>query len=95
MSEANQRGDEMFTYEQLHQMQSVDINTVDINSLVDLSTILVDTSTSYVDRACWYLQQIKNPYVFRVGNVAVKIEHTKEGRPLQEAISSYLTLIRK
>ena len=42
-------------------------------------------------RAQQFLEQIKNPYAFMSGDVAVNVEFTPTGKTLREAMISYLT----
>jgi len=46
-------------------------------------------------RAQQLLEQIKNPYAFMSGDVAVNIEFIPEGKPLREAMISYLSAQKK
>jgi len=41
-------------------------------------------------RAEQFLAQIKNPYAFRCGDVAVNLEFSSDGKTLEQAITSYL-----
>jgi hypothetical protein len=87
-------GVDMYTAGQLEQMRNVDITTVDKTTLVDLETIHIDRKTPYTERVMLYLEQIKNPYTYRVGDVAVKIQYMDAGISLQDAITSYLRTIK-
>ena len=56
----------------LEEMKNVDVRTVDRDSLVDVTKIVIDESLSKEERVAEYLRQVKNPYCFRVGDVVVK-----------------------
>jgi hypothetical protein len=43
-----------------------------------------------VCRAEQYLRQVKNPYHFRVGDIAVNVEFTEGGKSLRDCVKSYL-----
>lgn len=43
------------------------------DSLVDLHDVKIDPSKSVVDKMNDYFEQIKNPYLFKVGDVRVKV----------------------
>lgn len=85
----------MISWEQLEQMKKVDIAKVDKDSLVDITDIYLDEKLGQVERVERFIAQVKNPYAFRVGNVAVKVEYTPGGPPLSKCLESYLTAIRK
>lgn len=84
----------MLSVEQLRALQQVDITAIDKSMLVDIETVSVNASAPFADRVQQFCEQIKNPYAFRVGDVAVKIEYTQNGRTLRDAITSYLATIR-
>ena len=80
----------MLKQEQINMMQSVDIATVDKAQLADVSGITFDNSLSKGERAARILEQVKNPYCFRLGGTAVKIEFSDDGPPLQDVIANFL-----
>lgn len=73
----------------LEEMKSVDVRTVDRDSLVDLNEIRIDDSLSPKERAEEFLKQIKNPYCFRVGKVVVKNVYSDDGVSLQERFEQF------
>lgn len=84
----------MYTAEQLEQMRSIDITKADPSTLVDLNGIHLDPTAPYEERMQQYFAQVKNPYAFRVGDVAVKVEFAQDGRTLRDAVTSYLTTLK-
>ena len=58
---------------------------------VDIDNIKIDMIPCVYKRAGQYLEQIKNPYAFRCGEVAVNIAFSSEGKLLKEAVASYLS----
>ncbi len=65
-------------------LKNVDIRTVDKSILKDMSDVKIDTSLPIPERVAAFLEQIKNPYVFKVGDVAVKFSYKENGPTLQE-----------
>jgi len=61
---------------------------------VDIRGVKIDQDLPVEQRALRYIEQIKNPYLFRVGDIAVNVQFTPEGRPLKEAVVSYLTTLK-
>ena len=43
------------------------------DNLVDLHDVKIDTGKPVVDKINDYFEQIKNPYLFKVGDVGVKV----------------------
>jgi len=60
---------------------------------VDVSGIKIDMDAPIAVRAEQYLKQIKNPYAFRCGDVAVNVRFSQDGRTLEQAMQSYLTAL--
>ena len=62
---------------------------IDISSLVDIRDVKIDTSLPVPERIKSYLEQVKNPYYFRVGDVAVHVCYAENGPTLQEVMEGY------
>ncbi len=72
-------------------LKNVDIRTVDQSILKDMSDVKIDTSLPIPERVAAFLEQIKNPYVFKVGDVAVKVSYKENGPTLQENFEAMLS----
>ena len=46
-----------------------------LDSLVDIRDLKIDRSMSVEDRMKSYVEQIKNPYMFKVGNTVVRVSY--------------------
>jgi hypothetical protein len=46
-------------------------------------------------RAAQYIEQLKNPYAFRCDNFAVNVVFSADGKKLEDALLSYLTMLKK
>ena len=71
-------------------MQAYDLkksNPVSSNR-VDISTININTSIPVTARAEQYLTQIKNPYFFKYGEIAVNVVFSIQGKTLKKALIS-------
>ena len=69
----------------LEQMKNVDIRTVE-----DIRDIKIDPNLSDEERIVEYLRQIGNPYCYRHGIYAVKINYAEDGYTLNECLENYL-----
>jgi len=63
---------------------------IDPDSLVDLCDVEIDTSLPVPERIKSFLEQVKNPYYFRVGDVVVHVKYTEDGPSLQEILESHI-----
>lgn len=72
------------------ELRSVDLHTIDPNSLVDIRKIKIEESAPKEQRIESYLKQVKNPYCFKVGKVVVKVSFTEGGGTFQEHLETAL-----
>lgn len=59
----------------INEMKNVDIRTVNKDLLVDIRTVMIDENLPLQERIMQFINKIGNPYCFRVGDVAVKVEY--------------------
>jgi len=75
------------TPQELHALRTADPPKIE---RVDINRVTIDMNAPVSVRARQFLEQVKSPYAFRCGDIAVNIEFTPEGKPLREAVKSYL-----
>ncbi len=73
----------------VEEMKSVDVRTVDRDSLVDVTRIHIDEGLTKEERLREFVRQVKNPYCFRVGDVVVKNVYSGDGVSLRERFEQY------
>jgi len=61
--------------EKIREMKNVDIRTVDKSTLVDIRSVAIDENLPVEERIKQLVEGLRNPYCFKVGDVAVKIEY--------------------
>ena len=61
-----------------------------LDELVDIRDVKIDRALPVEDRIISYVQQIKNPYMFKVGDIVVKVSYTNDGPSLQELVEQML-----
>lgn len=59
--------------QQTNLLCQTDVQTVDIQNLVDISDVKIDTTMKKTDRIQNFIRDIKNPYCFRCQNTVVKV----------------------
>jgi len=74
----------------LEQMKDVDIRTVDPNDLIDISEIIICRDKPPEERIMDLIKQVKNPYCFKVGKVAVKTSYSDCGFTLEDRLESLM-----
>ena len=79
----------MLTKSQLDLCKAAEIALCDKSNLNDLRDITVDKSKSVMEKIENFTQQVKNPYLFKVGDVIVKVAYSG-GKDFSGALSSAL-----
>jgi len=83
-------GDTPMTAAQLRELQNI---VPPREQRVDITTVKLDMDAPAAIRAEQYLRQVKNPYAFRCGNVAVNVRFCPDGKPLAQAMQAYLAAL--
>ena len=65
-------------------------STADMSGLVDIRDVKVDRSLPVEDRIRSYVEQVKDPYCFRVGDVKVRVSFASNGRTLNDSFTDML-----
>lgn len=79
----------MLSKEELQNMQAVDPASADIDDLIDLRNVTIDRSLPIRERFLDFVKQVRNPYLFRVGPIIVKVDQGS-GRQFSDALASGL-----
>ncbi len=73
----------------LEEMQAVDIRIVDRDTLVDIRDVCIDETLPRDERFRSFLKQIKNPFVFKCGNIVIKTTYAKNGVTMEDCLVQY------
>ena len=76
-------------------MKNVDIRSVDKDTLVDLRSVQIDASRPVQERLQSFLQPIRNPYCFRIGDIAVKVNYKSDGPSFQQNFEDILRTMQE
>jgi hypothetical protein len=63
---------------------------VKINDLVDIRDVEIDPALPKEERRKSYLRQIKNPYLYRCGDMIVRVSFADTGPTLEDRLRQYL-----
>lgn len=83
----------MITREMIDGFISVNMDTVDVQQLADISKLELDNSLPKEKRPAYVLEKLKNPLCFRYGEMGIKLEFDDNAPPIQEVLTNFL--IRK
>lgn len=53
-------------------------------SLVDIRDVKIDRTLPMEDRVKSYVEQVKNPYMFKVGNTVVRVSYADTNRTMND-----------
>ena len=67
-----------FTPLELDRLKHMDPTTADRDTLTDIREIEIDRSKPHLEQVLDFLTQIRNPYLYRCGNVVVKIAYQED-----------------
>jgi len=73
----------------LEAMRRVDVRTVDRETLSELSDIDIKPDLPFVQKALEYLNQVKNAYCFKHGDVTLKITHSNTTTSVNDCMEGY------
>ena len=82
----------MFTPKELEDLKQVDPLTVNLDDLIDINDVKIQTELPREERIADFIRQIKNPYLFKCGNVVVKIEFSESVTTLTELMKQYMRM---
>lgn len=83
----------MLTTSKLQQMRTLDPLCVDKDTLVDIQSIQINMNLSREERIMDFIEQIRNPYLFKCGNLIVQSVFSDSGVTLTDQLKQYLRTV--
>ncbi len=78
----------------LNELENTDYDEIDTAELVDIRDVNIDKKQPQFYRIMMFVNQIKNPYCFRVGDIRVKVKYAKEPKEtMTETFSAMLAML--
>lgn len=74
-------------------MGQSNLTCVQADSLVDVRDVFIDPALPQEERVRSYIQQIKDPYHFKVGAVTVTVSYSQESVSLNDRFVEMLSLL--
>ena len=73
-----------------NEFKSLSVKDCDKSTLTDILSIKINSFKPKSEKLIDYIAQIKNPYLFRLGDLAVKVTFYERGKTLQEKMESLI-----
>lgn len=61
-----------------------------LSELVDIRDVVIDKSMTLEERVKSYVEQIKDPYCFKVGDVVVRVSYAGKDKSLTDSFTSMI-----
>ena len=61
-----------------------------LSELVDIRDVVIDKSMTLEERVKSYIEQIKDPYCFKVGDVVVRVSYAGKDKSLTDSFTSMI-----
>lgn len=71
-------------------LKQVDVRTVDPDTLVDIRELKIDKDLPREERIAEFVRQVRNPFCFKVGKVAVSVGFSTDGVTFEQRMQQYL-----
>lgn len=71
----------------------VHFKDVNIDDLIDLRDIHIDPKLPQCERQQAFIEQVKNPRLFKVGKVVVSVGYSNDGVTFEDRMEQYLSSI--
>ena len=73
----------------LNGLKNIGIEQCEQDQLVDLRSVSIDKSRPVPERMSAFVKQVKNPYLFKVDDITVKVEFSS-GKSLEDSLLAFL-----
>lgn len=67
-------------------------NPVNLNDLVDIKDVEINMELTKDERICNFIEQIKNPYLFKCGNIVVECVFSNTDITFSERLKQYMRM---
>ncbi|MDL2288560.1 hypothetical protein LJC32_04175 [Oscillospiraceae bacterium OttesenSCG-928-F05] len=70
------------------------ITEIDPSALVDLEEVSIDPGASASERMKQYLEQVKNPYCYKVGNTPVRVRFNSQKPTISRVLEDFFAQLK-
>ena len=79
------------TSRELKSMANIDISKVNKQDLIDIKDVYIEKQKSKEEKIKSFINQVKNPYCYRCGDIVVKVSYGVGVATMQEKMENYLS----
>lgn len=83
----------MLTLNDLERMRSIDPRSIDKNTLTDIQDIKINANLPKEERIMDFIEQIKNPYLFKCGGLVVQSVFADTEVTLTDRLKQYFRTV--
>ena len=71
--------------------KETDVKNLDKSELVDIRDVKIDSKKLYLIRIISYINQVRNPYCYRVGDVVVRVSYAGEDKTFTDSFTEMIS----
>lgn len=74
------------------ELKNIDISQISLDELVDIRDINIDENLTKEEKIKQYIEQIKNPYCYKYGDIKIKVVYNEDenAKTLEECLEEYI-----
>lgn len=74
-------------------MNQMALDSVERDHLIDIRNVQIDNTLSSEEKIKSFVQQVKNPYCFKVGSVVVRVSYAESQTTLNDQFYNMLSIM--
>lgn len=71
--------------------KETDVKDLDKSELVDIRDVKIDSKKPYLIRIISYINQVRNPYCYRVGDVVVRVSYAGKDKTFTDSFTEMIS----
>ena len=71
--------------------KETDVKDLDKSELVDIRDVKIDSKKPYLIRIISYINQVRNPYCYRVGDVVVRVSYAGKEKTFTDSFTEMIS----
>lgn len=77
--------------ELMKKAKETDVKNLDKSELVDIRDVKIDRKKPYLIRIISYINQVRNPYCYRVGDVVVRVSYAGKDKTFTDSFTEMIS----
>ena len=71
--------------------KETDVKDLDKSELVDIRDVKIDSKKPYLIRIISYINQVRNPYCYRIGDVVVRVSYAGKDKTFTDSFTEMIS----